>query len=236
MRRLGYSFALLVGSTITACAGGLNLSWDHCYSDQLPVSNKSFACLSTVGEETLVASFIPSTSLPGTVRLDANLEFQSTAVVELPAWLFPGACSQLALQPGSFVPGVDVNCHDWTGQGGAPVTIANYVFPAGDGRHALLSLTSSIDVPDTADMLPSREYVAFRIRIGHAVLAGSGACGGCSQPVTIALSLVRATTGRGLQSLVLPVSGTSNRVQWQAPGGPTAARNATWSAVKNLYR
>lgn len=237
MRRIGLSGALLVISITTAHAAGLNLSWDHCYSDGPAVSNKAFACLSSTGDEVLVASFVAAAAQPGVVRLDSKLEFRSATPTTLPGWLFPGGCSQVALQPGSFMPGTDVNCHDWTGQGGAGVTITGYFFPNGDERQSALTLASSIGVSGASGIVPGVEYVAFRIRVSHDALAGAGSCGGCSQPVTIALALVRTTSSgaAGSQTLILPVSGTSNVVQWQS-GGPTATRHTTWGAVKSLYR
>lgn len=220
---------------ITAHAGGLNLSWDHCFADGSPVSNKSFACVSSVGEETLVSSFIPAVPLSGMVHLDASLEVQAAAPSAIPAWLLPGGCAESALQPGGFLPGSDVNCHDWTNIGGAGVTITGYNYPAGDARQERIGFASSISFPGSP-VEANVEYLAFRVRISHNALAGPGTCGGCSTPLTIALNLVRGSSGPNSFTLLLPVSGSSNRVEWQAAGGPTAARNTSWSAVKSLYR
>lgn len=219
---------------VTAHAGGLNLSWDHCYSDGATVSNRTFGCLSNVGEETLVGSFVLSVPQSGMVRMTAQVEFLSPTTSAFPAWLLPGGCEALALQVGAFMPGTDVNCHDWTGVGGAGVTSASYGYPAGDPRRGTITLVSTIPVPGSA-VQANVEYFALRIRITHDVLAGPGACGGCPIPLTIALNFVSASNGPSTQNLVLPVSGTSNRVTWQT-SGPTAARNTTWGAVKSLYR
>ena len=220
---------------VSAHAGGLNLSWDHCYSDAAPVSNKAFGCLTSVGEETLVGSFVLSVPLSGMVRMTAQIEFLSATTSAFPGWLLPGGCEEFALQAGSFLPGTDVNCHDWTGVGGAGVTAASYQYPASDPRRGTLTLVSTIPVPGSP-VQANVEYFAVRIRISHDALAGAGAgaCGGCSIPLTIALNSVSASNGPNTQNLVLPVSGTSNRVTWQT-SGPTAARLTTWSALKSLY-
>ena len=224
-------------SALTAQAGGLNLSWDHCYSDGTPVSNKSFACVSNVGEEVLVASFVPSVPYSGMVRFTSGLEIQAATNSTFPAWLLAGGCAEAALQVGGFMPGTDVNCHDWTGLGGTGVTITGYNYPAGDPRREIIKIASAdLNFPGSS-LQANVEYLAFRLRISHNALAGPGACGGCSLPLTIALNIV---SGSGFSpssfSLILPVSGTSNQVLWQSSGGPTAARSMTWSAVKSLYR
>ena len=234
MRRTATCLGFLMCCSLTAHAGGLNLSWDHCSADGAPVSNRAFGCLSNTGEETLVGSFVLSVPLSGMVRMTAQVEFLSPTTASFPAWLLDGGCAELALQAAPYLPGTDVNCHDWTGLGGAGATTSTYHYPAGDPRRGTITLVSTTPVPGSPAQA-NVEYFALRIRITHDVLAGPGACGGCSTPLTIALNFVSASNGPSTQNLVLPVSGTSNRVTWQT-SGPTAARNMTWSAVKSLYR
>ena len=236
MRRIATFVCLLLCSALTAQAAGLNLSWDHCYADGSPVSNKSFACISNAGEESLVGSFVSPLAYPGMVRMNAALEIQAATTSAFPAWLLAGGCAEAALQIGGYTLGTDLNCRDWTGTIGAPVSITSYVYPAGNSGRELLQIASAdISFPGST-VQANVEYLAFRLRISHNALAGPGACGGCSMPLTIALTNITVSGGPGAFTLILPVSGTSNQVHWQPSGGPTAARTTTWSAVKSLYR
>lgn len=225
--------ALLLAMAATARAGGLDLSWDHCSADGA-VSNKAFACLSDAGEEALVGSFVLTAPMPGMVRLESTIEFQSATYALFPPWLYPGGC--LALQASPDAPAPPANCPHWPSLGDPGTIAVNYSYPTPNEHSSVLVVTNTIAAPDPAGVPAGVEYQAFRIHIPHAGLVGAGTCGGCSDPLTIALSQVRlADGGRGMQVVNLPLTGTSSQVLWQS-GGPVAARNRTWGAVKSLYR
>ena len=111
-----------------------------------------------------------------------------------------------------------------------------------------------------------QELFVFRLRISHAKTVGTGACGGCLEPVTIFLSAVRIVPGTA-PNLTLTQGANYSGSQWVSwqqgypvniqhrcsggaplfcffpytsfdcvPYSPTPSRNSTWGQVKSLYR
>src|SRR5438045_93548 len=90
-------------------------------------------------------------------------------------------------------PAAAANCVDWA-NGNAIGGIASYGI--GDlGVNSVVSLCGiAVPAADLATLDPDQEYFFANLVINHAKTVGTGACGGCNQPVCIALDYVGLTS------------------------------------------
>jgi hypothetical protein len=267
VRRIVFGCSLLVLATLTpiaAGAAGLALRWDNCYSDG-GVVNKTFACDTNVGSERLVMSFVLDSPMADVSGSEYRLLINS-ATATLPAWWqfkSPGTCRQLSLAVNMAPPPGSVGCVDWS-SGNAVSGIGSYNIGGVFGPNgALVSLAVAVPPNLLATLNAGQEYFAGNLVINHAKTVGTGACGGCNQPVCIVLDYINITTPTlaNNRKLLDPAFSTdSNFARWQNAqetnvqvvncDGPlfgcfhsytcvlasTPTRGSTWGAVKSLYR
>lgn len=230
---------------------GCNLRWDHCYGDG-GVQNKTFACDTNSGSETLVASFVPAWDIVNVVGIEIEMDLASASAT-LPAWwstFSAGTCrpTALAASPAPVDPLV-TNCPDW-GQGVQSGGIAAYQVGIYGANFARIKLGWAVPQDVVLSLAGRQEDFAYRLTISHVHTVGSGACADCTTPVCILLASVNMVTP--IQANTRWLTGPANQVDsdfatWQGGGVPatrlgtgcpaaTPTRQRTWGEVKSLYR
>ena len=252
MKRLLLSAsALLVAITVSsvAHAAGINLAWTDCKGDG-GASNRAFACNVNTGTNTIVVSFVAPAGVTGMSGNELVIDVITTTS-PLPAWWqFKNAstCRQNALSTNFVAPGTLVNCVDaWNGQAAGGIGAYTQVAPGGgwsipgavQAQHARMVIAIATPAPGPIDA--DVEYFSGNVLINNSKTVGTGACAGCTDPVCIVLNSLKITQGVGVGDFTLstPVSANSNMVTFQGSGADCNAvpvRNATWGAVKSLYR
>jgi hypothetical protein len=245
---------LLVAIVLVASAAhagpGVNLRWDRCFGDG-GVQNRSFACDTNAGSETLVCSFVLGEDLPLYLALQIVIDV-AAADASLPAWWSfknAGACRQPSLAVNPTIAATTVNCTDWA-SGSAAAGIGAYEIGARSPNAARLKLAFAIPATILVDLFKDTEYFSCNVRIDHAKTVGAGACAGCGVPVCIVFNSLKITSFEVAKDRV--VSGPANGVDsdfatWQGGGAPvvgvsvgcpaaTPTRRSSWGAVKALYR
>lgn len=242
---------LLVAFASRASAlGGLAIRWDRCYGDAGTV-NRSFACNTNAGTNTLIASFIidqDTYSLPRGVQITLGV---AAAAEQLPAWWSfqnPGTCRVSSLSANFLVPADAINCADtFSGQGAGG--IAAYDVGAWGPSSARIVIAGAAPISPTIGLFAAQEYFLARLRFDNAKTVGAGACAGCAVPLCIVLQSIRLQFNvEPERVLTTPLGGMdSHYVTWQGGGAPTSAlgtgcpaatptRRGTWGSVKALYR
>ena len=117
--------------------------------------------------------------------------------------------------------------------------------------------------PSGVDAVAGQEYFLATLRINHAKTVGTGACGGCVEPMCLGVGYLQLTSSSSpvptFPIQTFPID-EGHLVSWQngSPGAvyawqvdpplgheldyamtcdfATAARRSTWRAVKSLYR
>ncbi len=250
MRKALSALALLwFVSVPSAHAAGVGMRWNHCFSENTGVMNRSFACDTNAGTELLVGTFLPSTALSQVVQIDAIVDLAAASPV-LPAWwqlAGVGACRAGALSANIEFDPANLNCLDWS-DGVAPAAAMNYQPGVRGANTARILVSATMNAADTPAIFAWNEYFAFNLPITH--VATTGLCGGCSAPVCIMLTSITLTRANNPTPLVMSgaENGTdANYVTWQGGGAPTVGsatgcpaatptRNTSWSAVKSMYR
>ena len=111
-----------------------------------------------------------------------------------------------------------------------------------------MNFTVAVPQSALADLVTDQEYFAFRFGINHTKTVGTGACGGCEVPVCLLLQKIDVITPTSHQALsTWWMSPDDLYATWQGGAGvstslgsgcpaATPTRNATWGAIKTLYR
>lgn len=241
LRRASPGILLVVAFCSPAFAqGGINLSWNDCGS--FGVFARSFACDTNSGQEVLFGSAVSGVDLPQVNAMYAVIDLQTNQAA-LSNWWYLGAggCRQGALAADfSFAPAM-VNCFDpWNGAASGGTTYEARFQGTNQARIRVFCTiaTTAINGID--------EYYLFKLALSHDRSTGTGSCGGCANAACIELRLIQLSDARlGDLTFVNPL--LRHFVQFQPPFGdncppvdqlpdPDAARNATWGAVKSLYR
>ena len=232
---------LLVASS--AFAAGVRLSWSTCAGDGL-VQNLTFACNTNTGSRFIVASFLVDATIPEVNGDEICLDLITQATPALPDWwsLFSaGSCRQT---------GLSIAAHDGAGcpdmfAGQASMNIAAYQLNKPNGGTPLgtarILCVNAVQQAAIVTLDPQFEYAAAHWSISNAKTVGTGACAGCTTPVCFVLNRLNITTEGGITDTALegPNSPGENMVTFQGAGADCQAvptRNATWGAVKSLYR
>lgn len=251
MRKACAVFALLItfaASTAQAAGGGVCLRWDKCYGETGAATNANFACDTDAGSRVLVGSFFSPSALSQVTRVSAVVDMASSSA-SLPAWWAFNSCRSGSLGVNATADVSNLLCEDWSaGQGSA--SLISFKVDTHGPNTARISLTAT--VPDAASAQPLAaflSYFAFNITIDNTSTTGAGACAGCSTPVCIVLNQISVLhSGPAPLTMTNPANGTdSHYVTWQGGGAPivgavtgcpaaTPTRNASWGAVKSLYR
>ena len=246
---MGVVAAMLCVASV-ASAEGINLSWSNCAGEGTGSNNRTFACAVNTGSNVLVSSFVLGADL---AQVNGN-ELVIDVLTQQPTlpdwWAFKdaGTCRQTSLATNFTANVNDVVCVDW-GAGQSAGGIGAYsqelgtIDPGLLAQHRRLKIAVAVPLSAIADLVANTEYFSCNVTFNNAKTVGTGACAGCTEPMCIVLNSVRVTvlTGGGLLDALL-VSGTapgSNIVTWQGLGPNCQAvptKNATWGAVKALYR
>jgi len=224
--------ALLGG--LDRAESGLFTAWDGC--DDGKVLNKTFACNTNVGAETLVVSFQDIYNFPRVVHADisVNVCFREFHVV--PDWwqLGTGGCRLGALTLAPTSPGA--GCTPLWNPAGISTQLKG---PAQGNLVNGFNFTVSVFVSDSArapDIVAGEEYQLFRLVLDHSRTAGSGACGGCLTAAGIGADWVwfYSTDGANWGQ------GSVTHATWQDATlfcyAKSPVQNRTWGSIKTLYR
>ena len=217
------AFLLVIGAS--ARAGPLHLRWDACLGDGGAI-NRSFACDTNDGRETLVGSFVLARDMKQVSGVEVTLDVVAAGDA-LPAWWQfknAGACRQGALTWSTDVPANAEHCVDWA-SGQAVGGFAGYKAGAFGKSSARIVGVSAVPYNDLSELKGSVEYYAFSLALRHTSSVGKGACAGCRLGACIALRSVKLTTPVVANDLVLAPAAddkdamADRRVTWQGGAG-----------------
>lgn len=256
MKRLllcvGAAAAALVVASSAFAQGGVNFNWQTCYGDGPVTSNRAFACASNSGSNVMVVSYLPPHDISQVSGTEVVIDLISQSA-PLPQWwqLFTaGSCRQTSLTMNVSYTGAGGCADYWLGGGGGGIAGYNHQPPAGGwsispsdtSQHARIIIAWAVPASAIGPVTGLTEYFNMNISINNAKTVNS-ACTGCSDPVCLMLSSVKLTTPTPLSGTDVTIgnanSAGSNTLTWQGVGANCAAvpvRNATWGAVKALYR
>jgi hypothetical protein len=240
---------LALSATIASAAAGVNLRWNNCFGDA-GVANRNFACTSNTGSNVIFGSFELGQDMLTCSGEESVLDLASASAV-LPAWWAfknVGTCRITALSV-SFGNPSAINCPDWS-SGQAAGGIGAYTIGERGPNTARIKVVSAVPLAGLTDLFTGQEYFAYSLAINNTKTVGTGACAGCLDPVCIVFNSIKITTpvGSNDRTWTGPTNGTdSNFATWQGGGGvvvgpnvgcpaATGTKNATWGAVKSLYR
>ena len=249
-------FVLLLAwaSTASAAPPTAYLRWNDCHGDGGTV-NRSFACDTNAGGETLVGSFVLATDLAQVSgnEIVVDIGFPGTT---LPAWWDfknPGTCRQGSLGIVFSPPITAVNCTPWDWASGSAVGgLAAYTYESMYWvNRARIKAVSAVPLEGLSYLTAGQEYFAFRLTINHQKTVGLGSCSGCLPGACIYLRSLKLTTPDYHNDLTLfPWNTQDGLVTWQNGDGviqtyrgeirgcyaATPAKKPTWGEVKSLYR
>jgi len=224
-----------------AGAGGINISWDDCGS--FGVAQKSFACNSNVGGNTLFASAIPDVAIPA-LNGQSDVLLIQTPSATLPAWWQrqTGGCNVAS----SFTTSTDftsfTNCVDpWMGLGVAGLIVDYPVSGYGPDTERVRMISA---MPSGTEQAVDNVHEIYLIRlfVSHAKSTGFGACAGCTQSACIVLQSVTLESPGGIPADTITNPLLRQHAVWQDPAllsgcpGATPTRARTWGSVQSLYR
>ena len=232
-------------------AQGISLAWNHCLSEGTGVQNKTFACDTNVGSNTLVGTFQLNTNMNQMIGAEIVLQL-AMASVSLPAWWEfhnAGACRQTALSVNSLADPGDLTCPDWSSSQ-MFVGIGAYCGSAGTcvdkpsaANTVRVKLVEAVAQQFATTLIGGQDYFAFNLVVQNTNTVGTGACAGCTVPACIVLNSINVEAMGNVEHRMLTTASSpgGNYVTWQGGGGSncpaaTPTRNATWGSVKSMYR
>jgi hypothetical protein len=220
--------------------GGLNLGWDDCGG--LPASgNKTFACDTNVGFNTLIGSFVAPSFVTQMTANEVVMDLESAGVT-LPAWWnmrFQFGCRPSSLSANFDFTAGPFSCYDyWQG---AAVSGINMDSPVGNRARIKAICALPAGDPHIGGILEGTEVYSFKARISNTKTVGLGACAGCATGVCIVLESIKLNQPAvqyGAKFIGSPA--TRAFATWQ--GGisgncyaATPAKNVTWGSIKAQY-
>jgi len=261
---LALAAGLSVGPASAQQAVTLKLSWDHCSADG-QVSDRSFACNTNAGDESIYASMVivDGYDRPGVVSFSAFMDLRFTSG-SLPPWwqTLTGQCRANAISV-SFGPFIDGgSCAPWYAGSGPNDPIGVFQLQPGSQGPASVrvQLGAGLPAPYEATLHAGQELLLFRVIVRHSKSVGAGACTGCTVPTCIGFGQL------GIQHSSPPdekyLGTPASAVTWQgayvtgyAPvadyydyayhsyvgnlscsTGPVPAQGRTWGLIKTFYR
>ena len=242
--------AAMLSVASVASAAGFNVSWNNCAGEGTGTNNMAFACASNAGTNVLVISFVLGADLAQVNGNEVVLDVLTQAPTVPDWWAFKedGSCRQNSLRFNATANPNDVSCVDW-GAGQSAGGIGGYnqemgsIDPGLIAQHRKLKIALAVPLAGIQDLVANTEYFSCNLTIDNEKTVGTGACAGCTEPMCIVLNSLRVTSHIGIGEndvrLGTGASPGSNIVTWQGPGPNCQAvptRNATWGAVKALYR
>jgi len=254
MKRVTLLCGLLLAFTagVAAAGPGVNLRWSACIGDG-GVINRNFACNTNNGTNVLVAGFELGLPVAQASGQEIVIDLASASST-LPAWwgfFNSGTCRQTAISMNTTISPLAVNCADWA-NAQASGGIGAYNIGQRGPNTSRIKIAIAVPQAALATLVPAQEYFSVNVAISNAKTVGSGACLGCGNAVCIVFNSVKVTTpspgGILDQTLSGPANGfDSDFTTLQGGGGvivngtpgcgaSTPTKNATWGAVKSLYR
>jgi hypothetical protein len=263
---LGLSvLALAALAPAAADAAGMSLRWDKCYSDG-GVVNRTFACDTNTGAERLVMSFVLDNPVADLSGVEIRMIIVPASPTLPSWWQMKnvGTCRPTSLTMNLVLPPGSVNCVNWGNEAAMAGGIGAYTVSSQPGPNtAVVQMIGAVPASDLATIEAGQEYFAGTLVINHAKSVGVGACAGCDVPTCIVVDRMRLTTpvfGNDVTLLDPAFGSDSNFARWQngqetnvqlvnceghnfgcyhsfsCELSSTPTRNATWGAVKSLYR
>lgn len=193
------------------------------------MTSEIFTCDSDPGAHVLVISFAPPARLTNLQHVEVDLRITDPRESGIPDWwaLGPGECrdGSLAVVPG---PGNGACFSAWAGQ---PASASLSWKPSGQVWERVLQVDVTSLAPDGTSALAGVEYGAARLILDD---AHTGTCGGCDQPMDVAIELLRLFQDPTLASYELTAPLRQGVVMWQ--GGSVDATPPTWGRLRRMYR
>src|SRR5262249_20990893 len=146
-----------------AGAAGLNLRWTDCFGDG-GASNRTLACNSCGGSNTLVATFVLPSDVDGVACIQGAVDI-AVAASSLPSWWElknPGSCRKASLWANSIPPGSATICQDWA-NGTATVGVVAYTVGVFGPNTAEVLVASDANAGQT--LVGNQEYFGFNLVI-----------------------------------------------------------------------
>lgn len=249
----------LIAASTAHAAPGFAMRWDHCYADG-GATNKNFACDTNTGSANLVVTFSPDSAFTDLVGVAIYLDIQSASSTVPPWWQMvnAGTCRKTAISANIQPNSLDTHCDDIYGVSSAGgLGSFQETLPG----HIKVSMAFGMPLEEQATVLPGREYFAANLQINYSKSVGTGACAGCLTPMCLTVFHIQLEGLSRSEFLYGQEGSNSNTVGWQGGspdiqfykdlefdhpwttgwvnvscGLPTPARNATWGAIKSLYR
>jgi hypothetical protein len=255
MRLLRAFCLVLLLSSSSARASGLNLAWDKCLPEGGAIG-KTFTCGSDMGYADIIGSFTPSQPHPRFIGIEVKLDIQSQSQT-LPAWwqLFhAGSCRMSAFDVSFNFRTLPKSFCDDPFDGSAVGGVTNYTtsdhprpdWPSVGPNAARMGVAAAVAYPK--NLSAGTEYYAFSLRLQYESSSGAGACEGCNTPVCLTLSEV-AVYDASLEPLdgkqkppstpeIITQQAQNRLISWQDNGTncQSAVKNKTWGQLKSLYR
>lgn len=234
---------LVLLTSATAFAAGVNLSWDKCGA--AGSENKHFACDTNTGTAVLVASVRAPAGISLWTVFETFIDVQASGA-SFPAWWQlrnqgsqTGQCRAIALSvSGIFIYegapylGACAEVYGEHGSGG----IRTYLIGSGGANHARFEVVFAVPVANAVPLNEGVEYVTMRAMITYAKTVGMGSCVGCSEEVLLVCTKVfcKQSTDPPSGGVAVTDPAERNFIVWNQSA--TQARSATWGAIKALYR
>jgi hypothetical protein len=195
----------------------------------------------------LVGSFVPPEHIPDLLGLELWVDLTTCSYATgipcdtpLPPWwmlVSAGNCRQGSLHVAFENDPANTVCQGWA-SGPMAGGILAFISPSPSSTSdARLVLGVAVPADSPAAVEPGVEYTAFTLILDHKRTVGTGACGGCEQPVVIRFSRAGLVTSDPARTWVLAVPlslPADDTVLWR--GLPVPVHRSTWGSVKALYR
>ena len=239
--RLMSVVAGLTMAASAASAAGVNFTWNECASSG-GVQNRTFACNSNTGSNTLFGSFVPPAGVTAAVGIEVVVDLLTEGPAYSDWWAFKntGTCHQNQLSASSDFTSASGTCTDFF-QGLAFGGLTNFESGySGTANRARIKALWAVAPANAAALDSGTEYYAFKFSISNAKTVGTGACTGCADNVCLVLNMIRVAQPAGVGNFDITDELTSRTATWQSEVAgtclPVPARNRTWGSVKALYR
>ncbi len=230
----------LAAGVASAGGGGLNLGWSDC-GGLAGSLNRTFACNTNVGTNTLVGSFIAPCCVTAAASNEIVVDLQSVGAT-LPLWWAmnsPGGCRAGSLSADFNFTGGPFSCTDyWAGGAFGSISMDP---PSGNRARVKMLVTLIQHAP--GPIAEGLEVYSFKMNINNAKTVGTTSCAGCPLGVCVLLNSIKivqsASAPGGSKFVTAPA--VRSYATWQ--GGisgdcyqATPAKNATWGLIQSLYR
>ena len=235
----GVVAAMLLFASV-AMADNVELSWNNCIGDGGP-QNLTFACTSNTGSRAIVAAATLDTDLLQVVSTEVVVDLIASTAPALPDWwalrdniqLGYTACRNGSL---SIAAQDGASCPDIFGLQGSMNIAAYQPDKVTTGSARILSV-NAVDINTPVDLTAGTWGIA-RWNITSIRTVGSPSCAGCLTPVCVVFNSVNITVVGNTNNRLVS-GGANDRITWQGTGADcnlVPVKNATWGAVKSLYR